>query len=257
MSVAVITLSPDGGRVARRIHAELDSDLFVPSTLDVPEAEKFSDGIGALTSRTFLKYRNLIYIMPLGVAVRSIAPHIKDKHTDPAVVVVDVSGRYVISLLSAHEGGANALAQKISNILKTDAVITTSTEAVKDLIVGVGCRKGADAETIAGAVRKTLEVNNLSLDRVRFLATADIKAKEEGLLKSLEFLGIPLKVVSSGEIKTCAKEYNKSDFVAEKVGLGGVAAPAALLAGRKTKLLIEKTKYPGVTVAVAQENFTW
>ncbi len=257
MSVAVITLSPEGVRVARRIRAELDSDLFVPSTLDVPEAEKFSDGTGALTSRIFLKYRKLVYIMPVGVVVRSIAPHIKDKYHDPAVVVVDVSGRYVISLLSAHEGGANKLAWSISNILKTDAVITTSSDAVKDLIVGVGCRKGTDAETITGAVRKTLQVNNLSLDRVRLLATADIKAKEEGLIKCSEFLGVPVKVVSSDEIKTCAKEYHKSDFVAEKVGLGGVAAPAALLAGRKTQLLIEKTKYPGVTVAVAQENFTW
>ncbi len=255
--MALITLSPDGIRVAERIHAELDGDLFVASALNVPEAEKFSDGIGALTSRIFTKYRNLVYIMPVGVAVRSIAPHIKDKHTDPAVVVVDVSGRYVISLLSAHEGGANLLAHSISNILKTDAVITTSSEAVKDLIVGVGCRKGADSETVTGAVRKTLQINNLSLDRVRLLATADIKSKEEGLIKSSELLGIPLKVVSSDEIKTCAKEYNRSDFVEEKVGLGGVAAPAALLAGRKTKLLIEKTKYPGVTVAVARENFTW
>lgn len=257
MSVALITLSPEGCCVLQRIHAELDSDLFVASTLDLPGAEKFSDGVGALTSQIFTKYRNLVYIMPLGVVVRSIAPHIKDKHTDPAVVVVDVSGRYVISLLSAHEGGANKLARNISNILKTDAVITTSSDAVKDLIVGVGCRKGADSETITGAVRKTLEINNLSLDRVRLLATADIKAKEEGLIICSEFLGIPLKVVSSDEIKTCAKEFNRSDFVEEKVGLGGVAAPAALLAGRKTKLLIEKTKYPGVTVAVARENFTW
>jgi cobalt-precorrin 5A hydrolase len=252
-----MTLSREGLEVARRIRGELDCRLFIPPSLDEPEAKEFSDGILALTSRIFKEYRNLVYIMPLGVVVRSIAPHIRDKHHDPAVVAVDVAGRYVVSLLSGHEGGANELAVKVSNILKTDAVISTSTEAVKDLIVGVGCRKGTDADTITEAVRHTLKAYHLSLDRVRLLATADIKSKEEGLVRAAESLGIPLKIISSEEIKACTKEFKRSEFVARKVGLDGVAEPAALLAGRKTQLLIEKTKYPQVTVAVARENFMW
>jgi cobalt-precorrin 5A hydrolase len=252
-----MTLSSEGLEVARRICGELDCDLFIPSSLDEPDAKKFCNGIRSLTSLVFKEYRNLIYIMPLGVVVRSIASHIRDKHSDPAVVVVDVVGRYVVSLLSGHEGGANELAVKVSNIIKTDAVITTSTEAVKDLIVGVGCRKGTSAETITEAVRNTLEAHHLSLDRVRLLATADIKSKEEGLFRAADLFGIPLKIISSEEIKACAKEFRRSEFVIRKVGLEGVAEPAALLAGRKTQLLVEKTKYLQVTVAVARENFMW
>lgn len=257
MTIAVMTLSREGFEVAQRIRSELKCDLFIPSSLDESDAIKFGDGIQLLTSRVFREYRNLIYIMPVGVVVRSIASHIRDKHTDPAVVAVDVAGRYVISLLSGHEGGANELAVKVSNIIKTDAVITTSTEAVKDLILGVGCRKGADADAINEAIRNTLEAHHLSIDRVRLLATADIKSKEEGLFHAAELLGIPLKIISSEEIKVCAKEFRHSEFVTRKVGLEGVAEPAALLAGRKTKLLIEKKKYPQVTIAVARENFMW
>lgn len=257
MTIAVMTLSPEGLEVARRICCELNCDLFIPPSLDEPAAKKFDDGILSLTSRVFKEYRNLLYIMPSGVVVRSIAPHIRDKHSDPAVVALDVAGRYVISLLSGHEGGANELAIKVSNILKTDAVITTSTEAVKDLIVGVGCRKGTDADIITEAVRNTLYEHNLSLDRVRLLATVDIKSKEEGLFRAAELLGISLKIISSEEIKTCTKDFKQSEFVIRKVGLEGVAEPAALLAGRKTQLLVEKIKYPQVTIAVARENFMW
>ena len=254
-----MTLSQEGLQEARRIRQELPSpgDLYIPPTLQEPDAKFFSDGILSLTARVFCEYRNLVYIMPLGVAVRSIAPHIRDKHNDPAVVVIDVAGRYVISLLSGHEGGANSLALAISNILKTDAVITTSTEAVKDLIVGIGCRKGTDTDKIVEAVQKTLETHHLSLDRVRLLATVDIKSKEAGIIEATKILGVPLKIISSEEIKTCAKEFKKSDFVLKKVGLEGVSEPAALLAGRKTQLIIEKTKYPKITVAVARENFSW
>ena len=259
MNMAVMTLSLEGFGVSRRVIAGLDvpADIFLPPPLYETGAKEFSAGIGSLTALIFSQYQNLVYIMPLGVVTRSIAPHIRDKHTDPAVVVVDVAGRYVISLLSGHEGGANALAMSVSNILRTDAVITTSTEAVKDLIVGVGCRKGTSSGTIAEAVRETLTLHQLSLDRVRLLSTVDIKSEEDGILRCAELLGVPLKIISSEEINCCIKKYNRSEFVAGKVGLEGVCEPTALLAGRKTQLLIEKTKYPGVTVAVARENFTW
>ena len=54
--------------------------------------------------------RGLVYVVPVGVAVRAIAPLIRHKTTDPAVVAVNVGGRWAVSLLSGHEGGANQLA---------------------------------------------------------------------------------------------------------------------------------------------------
>ncbi|MEW6738446.1 MAG: precorrin-3B C(17)-methyltransferase [Nitrospirota bacterium] len=72
--------------------------------------------------------KNLIFIMATGIVVRTIAPLIKDKKIDPAVVVLDEKGKYAISLLSGHLGGGNKLAKEIANFLKGEAIITTASD---------------------------------------------------------------------------------------------------------------------------------
>lgn len=270
MNIAVITLTDDGLKTARRIgtgfhpspsiylfrKAEEDKNALGENTAD-PHAILFFEPLHQLVNRIFKQYDGLVFIMAMGIVVRVIAQNIQDKYTDPAVVVVDDVGRFVISVLSGHEGGANLLAHRIAAIMHTDAVITTGTEAKKDIVVGIGCKKGVHAEAVKQSLFDALQKADLSLERVRLLSTIEIKSEEPGLLQAAEELGIPLRIVSCQEIAACAKEHSKSNFVQEKIGVWGVCEPAALLSGRKTQLLLKKQKYPGVTVAIARENFMW
>jgi cobalt-precorrin 5A hydrolase len=169
-------------------------------------------------------------------------------------VAVDVGGRWAVSLLSGHEGGANDLALAVANILAAEPVISTTTEAVKNLIVGVGCRRGAAAGAIVAAIREALTLAGCELARVRLVATAEIKADEPGLREAARELGLPLRLVSAEEIRQTVRPFAHSDFVQEKVDLPAVAEPAALLAGRRTQLILPRQVLHSVTVAIARES---
>ena len=84
--------------------------------------------LGTWTEAAFREKRALIYVGAVGIAVRAIAPFLRHKAEDPAVLAVDETGRYVIPLLSGHLGGANALARKLAAVTGGEAVITTATD---------------------------------------------------------------------------------------------------------------------------------
>lgn len=259
--IAVITLSEEGRALAKRLIAGL---LGRACALYLPEAlcsgdnveRPFKAGLFRITEQLFGSYEALLYLMPLGAAVRAIGPHLKDKRSDPAVVVVDVAGRYAISVAGGHERGANELAHEVANLLGCEAVITTSAEAKRQLIVGVGCRRGAASGAICDAIEKCLAELGESADNVRYVATADFKGRESGLIEAAKRLGLPLKLVPLADIRATFREYAKSDFVKRKVGIGGVCEPAALLSGRRTQLVLRKKVFPGVAIAVARESFS-
>lgn len=210
-----------------------------------------------LMPRLFRDYDGILAIMPTGVVVRAIAPLIEHKLRDPAVVVTDVGGRWVISLLGGHEGGANDLTLAVANLLDAEPVITTTSEAARDVIVGIGCRKGTPAAPILDLVRDCLREAGVEPERVRSFATAGVKAREPGLLEAARTFGVPLRIIADATIRRAVEPVAVSGFVAERVALPGVAEPAALLAGRRTSFLSRRVARAGVTVALAREDCGW
>ena len=233
-----------------------DDSTRSDSELEASATERFTK-IADLTAALFPVCRGLVYAAPCGVVVRALAPLVKSKFEDPAVVVLDVGGRWAVSLLSGHEGGANDLAVRVANWIGAEPVITTTTEALKSVIVGIGCRRGTPAERIVAAIREALLEAGIALEEVRLLASADLKADEAGLLAAAETLGVPIRFLPAAEIRTSPRKFSHSDFVAEKVNLPAVAEPAALLAGRRTRFICRKKTINGITIALAREGFSW
>lgn len=123
---AIILTSESSLHLARTIANELDNaQIYTKSTID---------GCVAITSindcvkDVFATVQTIVFIGAMGICVRSIAPYIKDKHTDPAVINIDSTGRFVISVLSGHVGGANQLTSHIAHIIGGEAVITTQSD---------------------------------------------------------------------------------------------------------------------------------
>lgn len=118
MKTAVLFFSPQGGELADRYFSSYD--LYGKSFGDNVSKEKFK-GI-------FRKYDRIVFIGAMGIAVRYLAPVLRDKREDPAVAVIDPSRRYVISVLSGHLGGANDFTVELAKKIGAVPVITTASD---------------------------------------------------------------------------------------------------------------------------------
>jgi cobalt-precorrin 5A hydrolase len=252
---ALISLSTGGLASARALRAALgEGSLHCHRAVAAEDAEPF-ESLAGLMAQLWPVRRRMVLFAPTGAVVRALAPLLRSKHTDPAVVVADVRARWAIPLLCGHEGGANALALAVANALGSEPIVTTTTEAVKDLIIGLGCRRGTAPEPILAAIRAALALAGRPLEQVRLLASAEPKAREPGLLEAARRLGLPLRFIPGADIRHSPLAFSPSPAAQRRLDLPGVAEPAALLAGCRTRLLLPRTIVQGVTVALAQE--TW
>ncbi|WP_010238437.1 cobalt-precorrin 5A hydrolase [Clostridium arbusti] len=121
MRIAVVSLNKKGDIIAENIAKGIQVDLYSKTKI-----EDFN--INSITKELMKKYGALVFLSSTGIAVRSISQYIKSKDVDPAVIVIDVLGKYVISLLSGHLGGANDLSLKLSDLLGAVPIITTATD---------------------------------------------------------------------------------------------------------------------------------
>jgi cobalt-precorrin 5A hydrolase len=127
-SVALFCLTPGGIKLAKRLAAQLPMTCFTSQNLLEPGFEPFRGTLSQTVADIFNHYSALIFVCATGLTVRVIAPLIKDKFSDPAVVVLDDQGHHAISLLSGHMGGANALTRYIAELIGAAPVITTATD---------------------------------------------------------------------------------------------------------------------------------
>lgn len=367
MKIAIVTVTENGKATGKKIRQALEGDghktvLFCHRASAGPDTTVLETPISESVGRMFAEYRSIVFVTALGIAVRAISRHIKDKRHDPAVVAVDEMGTYAISVLSGHHG-ANELARTIARHIGAEAVITTATEVCgrpsvegiadrfnlvidgfehvkavnasivngrevrifsefwldidmpenmsfhhiaalengagereiesggkdgkdgknardgltgivitnrvmealgrcvilrpKNLIVGVGARRGIPKGAVLNAVRRAFGDAGLSPLGIACMATVDFKAGEQGIREAAEELGVMLKGVPVEDIKRVEGQFRQSNFVLEKVGIGAVCEPAAVLGGKGacTRLILGKRKFNGVTIAVAEERW--
>ncbi len=131
-SIALYAMSEEGCAKSREIAAGLDAaTIFVPERLVKAEdpTQSFAPGqLGHLLEKNWNQFAGHLFIAAAGIAVRKIAPLLKHKTSDPAVVVCDENGAQIISLVGGHIAGANRLARKVAGITGGQAIITTATD---------------------------------------------------------------------------------------------------------------------------------
>lgn len=136
MKIAVVAITRHGIALAGKVVAALPgAQLFAPEKFRV-EAEAASSGVACYTGKTgdqipalFAAFDGIVAIVSLGAVVRLLAPHLKSKEVDPAVVVLDEGGKFAIPILSGHLGGANALAGHLATAIGAQAVLTTASDS--------------------------------------------------------------------------------------------------------------------------------
>ncbi len=349
-STAIIVLTKGGAKLGCKLKKNNKNyHLYVPQRLlkEIKEEKDIYSFLDwkAAAKYVFCNYNKIVFVMAAGIVVRTVAPLIKDKRTDPAVVVVDEKGRFPISLLSGHIGGANALCKEIAVILNVEPVITTATDVnnrpavdmlandlnckmpsseklkffnrllaegetvelftlwpeianekdftirpindleennlninskgiviitnkftkiplienlilhPRNLIVGLGCRRGIPRDEILEAVKKVFNKFKLIEDSIKLIASIDLKADEKGIIEAAEELGVSFVTVSAEELKELEDNFNGSQFVKKITGVGGVCEPAAKKVSRMGKIIVPKQVIGKVTVAVAEEKF--
>jgi cobalt-precorrin 5A hydrolase len=284
--------------------------IALPRFMD--HAEKIGDFLGAdvreftpvLFSEIFPAARRIVAVMSMGIVVRKLAPLLRDKWNDPAVVVVSPDFQYVIPVIGGHHG-ANALAKELS-ALGLCPVITTATEVTGrdsvefiaqrsscdiinrdstrqvnsallngdvpvytvpgpgiviagpgtsvlmnrgEFIVGIGCRKGVNSPEVLDAIREGLSTAGIEEHDVLVYVTTQKKRDERGLTEAISALSGNLIFLDDDTINA---QSGVSPSRATRIGLAGVAEPCALAIAKKKELIMKKSVFGRVTIAIAR-----
>ncbi len=125
---AVLALTRGGCILGQRLAESLQGDFFA-----------CKGRLAEVFAQVWREYREIVCIMATGIVVRTIAPLLQDKYRDPAIVVCDEQGRFAISLLSGHLGGANQLADLVATQIGGQAVLTTASDVLGMTALDLWC----------------------------------------------------------------------------------------------------------------------
>ena len=237
--LAIIAVSKTGIALARKISKETGAEIVSTKRgAGIKTVKSAAD----FTAKNFGGYKGFIFIGALGICVRCIAPAVKNKKTDPAVVNLSEDGLFAQSVLSGHEGGANTLAQTVAKLTGATPVITTA-EATRPgaLCAGVGSRKGIETREFVISFEKELEKRGFSSEDLSVIASANAKKSEAAFAALADKLNVPFVCYDEKKLAKTPKP-NPSGTVLRKIGTDGVCEPAALIAAGAKKLSLEKTK---------------
>ena len=131
MKIAIISVSKKGYDLSVNLNEKLDNDSTII------KCDLYHKNVKNTFPILFYEYDAIIAVMASGILIRSIAPLVESKVTDPAVLNIDDNGNFVISTLSGHLGGANKLTKKVADLIGATPVITTSTDVNKKLGIDV------------------------------------------------------------------------------------------------------------------------
>lgn len=248
-AVRIVSLTEAGQTLAEKLRQ------YIPCATLSASPKPFSKTV----QQAFSDGEALIMICATGIAVRSLAPVLNSKLSDPPVLVLDELGKYVIPLLSGHEGGANNWGAAVATYLQAQCVMTTAKPYLHPIYtVGMGCERDCPQQELDNLLNDALRRVNIRCAQIYSINSIDIKADEQGLIHLARSRGKPY---CTYDAPTLAKMEHllsiKSNYVFNTVGVYGVAESAALWAaqeqtGQAPELILQKIKTSKATCAIAR-----
>jgi len=253
MPISIFSLTEPGAQLAKKINN------WYPSAQCLANVKPFRETV----QTHFKQGRPLIMICSTGIVMRILGPVLQSKYHDPAVLVIDDQGRFVVPLLSGHEGGANHWGLLMANMLDAQCIITSAERYSRPLLVaGVGCDRGCPEHLILDLITQHLAEYSLSPDQLDAIASIDIKKNELALLEIARRFDLPLLFASATQLHTMQHRLTeRSAIVFREVGCYGVAEAAALLQAQalakvknieSVELMMSKKKNKRATFALAK-----
>ncbi len=247
--IHIIALTEAGHQLAKKLLANIPSaDIWYKPK---PFAEK--------VQQAFMRGERIIFICATGIVVRTLAPVLQDKFNDPAVLILDEVGKFVIPLLSGHEGGANDWAYQVSELIDAQLVMTTANPYLQPVYaVGMGCERDCPLEYLSELLDQCLAQAGLTIDQISSISSIDIKADEVHLIALAKDLNKPFITWNKSDLSTVESQLStRSDYIYNTVGVYGVAESAALYSakietGQQAELVLNKHKNTKATCAIAR-----